>query len=297
MVAAPLRSLLFVPADSERKIEKSQGSAADAIVYDLEDSVAAARKDIGREMIAAHLRSRTEGRTKHWVRINPVSTPEALVDLAAVVGGRPDGILLPKAESPEDVRIVSYYLDALETREGLPLGSIPIIPVTTETARSPLALHLYPDSNLPRLRALTWGAEDLSASIGASANTDLDGTLSLTYRVTRSLVLMAAKGTGVDVIDTVYPNFRDLDGLRTTCLASQREGFTGCFAIHPDQVAVINEAYSPTDADIAFAELVVAAFAASPDVGVVGVEGKMLDKPHLVQAQKVLALRDAFLAR
>lgn len=292
----PLRSLLFVPADSERKIEKSQGSGADAIVYDLEDSVAQARKDIGREIVTAHLKARGPSRTQHWVRINPVTTPEALPDLASIVACRPDGILLPKAESPEDVWIVSHYLDALEVREGVEPGSIKIIPVTTETARSPLALHEYPDAGLTRLHGLTWGAEDLSASLGAASNSDEDGNLTLTYRMARSLMLLAAKGAGVEAVDGVYPNFRDLEGLRKFCKASQREGFSGCFAIHPDQVAVINEAYSPSADDIAFAEKVVAAFAASPDVGVVGVDGKMLDKPHLVQAEKVLALRDAFMA-
>lgn len=294
-VSVPVRSILFVPGDSERKIEKSQGSGADAIVLDLEDSVAQARKSVARATVAAFLRQvPATSRTTYWVRINPVDTPEALADLAAVAGGRPAGILLPKAEGPADVARVSYYLDALEAREGLAAGAIAVMPVATETAGAPLTLHLYPDATLPRLFGLTWGAEDLGSSLGAASNKAEDGRLDLTYRLVRSLTLMAAKAARVEAIDTVYPDFRDLEGLRRDSESSRREGFAGRFAIHPDQVPIINAAFSPGADEIAHAESIVAAFAAAPDAGVVALAGKMLDMPHLKQARYVLALRDAY---
>ncbi|MDF0545100.1 CoA ester lyase [Sphingobium sp. H39-3-25] len=290
---APIRSILFVPGDSERKIEKSQASRADAIVLDLEDSVAHARKAIARETVAAVLKQGDAGsRVAHWVRINPIDTPEALPDLAMIVAGRPAGILLPKAAGPADVARLGLYLDALEVREGIEPGSIAVMPVATETAGAPLTLHQYPDAGLSRLFGLTWGAEDLSSALGASTNKDDQGRLDLTYRTVRSLMLMAAKATGVEAIDTVYPDFRDLEGLRQDSLSSRREGFTGRFAIHPDQIDVINAAFSPSAEEIAYAERVVAAFAEA-DAGVVALDGKMLDMPHLKQARHILALRDA----
>lgn len=291
-MSGPVRSILFVPGDSERKIEKSQASNADAIVLDLEDSVSPQRKTIARQIVAEFLQKPAAGAVARWVRINPIDTPEALLDLAAVVAGRPAGILLPKAEAPADVARLSYYLDALEVREAIEPGSIPVMPVATETARSPLTLYQYPDAALSRLFGITWGAEDLSSALGAASNKARDGRLDLTYRTVRSLTLMAAKACGVEAIDTVYPNFRDLEGLRADSLASRREGFTGRFAIHPDQVDVINAAFSPTPEEIAFSERVVAAFAAEPDAGVVALDGKMLDLPHLKQARHILKLRD-----
>lgn len=296
-MSVPIRSMLFVPGDSERKIEKSRASNADALVLDLEDSVAPARKAFARETIAAYLKSAASAaRVAQWVRINPLSTPEALLDLAAIVAGKPAGILLPKADSPADVQRLSHYLDVLEVREGLAAGSIVVIPVATETARAPLSLASYPDADLPRLFGITWGAEDLSAAIGASTNVDEDGRLSLTYRTVRSLTLLAAKACNVEAVETVYPDYKDLEGLRKSCIAARREGFTGRFAIHPDQVEVINAAFSPNADEIAFAQRVVAAFAAS-DTGTVGLDGKMLDRPHLKQAQKILAMRDALASR
>ncbi len=298
MTAAPLRSLLFVPGDSERKIEKSCVSDADAIVLDLEDSVAPGRKAAARHMTAEHLAGgRFKSTTAQWVRINDLTTSDAILDLAAVVGGRPAGILLPKAEGPADVRRLSYYLDALEAREGIPGGSIGVMAVATETAGAPFSLGEYKDARLARLRGLTWGAEDLSAAVGAATNTDEDGRLSLTYRAVRSFMLLGAKAADVEAVDTVYPDYRDADGFRKSCIASRREGFTGRFAIHPDQVAIINESFSPSEEDVAFAERVVAAFAAAPDAGAVGLDGKMLDRPHLSQARKILAMRDMFASR
>jgi citrate lyase subunit beta / citryl-CoA lyase len=297
-MGAPLRSLLFVPGDSERKIEKSSQSNADAIVFDLEDSVAPGRKAEAREFVAAHLAGDTFNRSvQQWVRINPVSTPEALKDLAAIIRVKPAGILVPKAQNPAEVQRVSYYLDALEAQHALPIGSIKIIPVATETAKAVLSLHQYEGVELSRLYGLTWGAEDLSADVGAATNKDDDGRLSLTYRTARSLMLLAAKACAVEAVDGVFPDFKDIDGLKAACRAARREGFSGAFAVHPAQIDIINDAYSPSDEDIAHAERIIAAFAAEPDAGVVGLNGKMLDRPHLTQAQKILAMRDAFASR
>jgi citrate lyase subunit beta / citryl-CoA lyase len=297
-MSVPLRSMLFVPGDSERKIEKSRASNADALVLDLEDSVAPSRKAFARATVAAHLKSIVSAtRVTQWVRINPLSTPEALLDLSAIVAARPAGILLPKADSPADVHRLSHYLDALEAREGLTMGSIAIVPVATETARAPLSLASYPDAGLTRLFGITWGAEDLSAAIGAITNMDEDGRLSLTYRTVRSLTLLAAKACNAEALETVYPDYKDLEGLKKSCIAARREGFTGRFAIHPDQVDIINAAFSPSSDEVAFAERVVAAFAATVDTGTVGLDGKMLDRPHLKQAQKVLSMRDALASR
>jgi citrate lyase subunit beta/citryl-CoA lyase len=295
LMTAPIRSFLFVPGDSERKIEKSRGSNADALVLDLEDAVAPSRKSIARDMVAAYLKTGNfRPGTKQWVRINPLTTPEALSDLAAIVAGRPAGILLPKAEGPRDIIQLGYYLDALEAREGIPVGATAILPVATETAGASFSLGSYKHHALPRLFGFTWGAEDLSASIGAATNRSEDGRLSLTYRMARSLMLLAAKACGAQALDAVHVDYRDIAGLKADSVASRREGFTGRFAIHPDQVDPINESYSPSQEDIAIAERIVAAFAAAPEAGTIGVDGKMFDKPHLVQAQKVLAMRDAF---
>jgi citrate lyase subunit beta / citryl-CoA lyase len=297
-MSIPLRSILFVPGDSERKIEKSRGSNADALVYDLEDSVAQVRKPIARQMVADYLKGRSAKLgVAQWVRINPLISPECLHDLAAIVAAKPSGILLPKVDGPGDIQRVSHYLDALEAREGVPAGSVKIISVATEIARAPFTLGAYADAGLTRLFGITWGAEDLSADLGAATNADEDGQLALTYRIVRSFALLSAKACRVEAIETVYPDFRNLEGLRKSSVAARREGFTGRFAIHPDQIDVLNEAFSPSADDIAFAERVVAAFGAQPEVGAVGVDGKMLDKPHLVQAQKVLTMRDAFARR
>jgi citrate lyase subunit beta/citryl-CoA lyase len=291
----PLRSFLFVPGDSDTKLDKMRQSTADALVLDLEDSVAPGRKAEARRMVADYLRS-AEVRTglELWVRINPLSSPHALADLAAIVAAGPRGLLLPKAEGPEDIRRLEHALDALEVRDGVSPGSTEIIAVATETAASIFALGDYRRAGLTRLYGMTWGAEDLSADIGAATNKDADGGLSLTYRIVRSQMLLAAKAAGVHALETAYPDFRNIDALSATLDAARKEGFSGGFAIHPAQVAPLNTAFSPSAADIAIAEKVVAAFAAAPDVGTIGIDGRMYDRPHLVQAQKVLAVRDAF---
>ena len=284
-----LRSLLFVPGDSERKQAKGTGSGADALILDLEDAVAASRKTAARALVRdfllAHPRA---GRQQElWVRINPLAEDTALADLAAVVAGAPDGIVLPKAGGPDDVARLGHYLAALEAREGLD-RPIFILPVATETPAAPFRLPLYADGGLPRLRGLTWGAEDLSTALGASTNRAADGGWAFTYRMVRSMALLAAHAAGIAAIETLHADFRDEAGLRASSAEAYREGFTGRLAIHPDQVAVINEAFSPSEADLAFAQRVVELFAASPDSGTLALDGRMLDIPHLKQAKRIL---------
>jgi citrate lyase subunit beta/citryl-CoA lyase len=293
----PMRSILFVPGDSQRKLEKALGSAADGIMIDLEDSVAPGRKAQARQMTAGFLRSGTLPPAKQiWVRVNPLRGEHTLADLSAVSAPGLAGILLPKAEGAADIRLIGNYLSAFETRDGLPLGSLRIMAVATETAAAALALGEY-RGGIERLYGLTWGAEDLGADLGASTNRDSDGRLSLTYRMVRSGMLLAAKAAGVFAFDTPSTDFTDLDALRQSLAASRREGFDGGFAIHPAQLGPINEAFGPSAEDVARAEAVVAAFAANPDAGALAIDGKMVDRPHLIQAQKLLARRDAFAAR
>ncbi len=281
-----LRSMLFVPGDSERKLAKGEGSGADALVLDLEDSVSADRLAIARAMVREYLGGhRNRARPELWVRINPLSTNQALADLAAIAGGAPDGILLPKTNSAADVVVAGHYLAALETREGLPPESIRILGVATETPAALFTLGSFAGCS-PRLAGLTWGAEDLSAALGAATNRDEKGELEFTYRLARSLCLAAAVAAGVQPLDTVFVDFRDPEGLRAESRAALRAGFTGKIAIHPDQVAIINQAFTPTAEDVAHARRVVEAFAAG--AGTVALDGKMLDLPHLKQARKIL---------
>lgn len=287
----PLRSLLFVPGDSDKKLAKGLTSGADALILDLEDAVAPPRKPAAREMVRAFLRENTQRSTQLWVRINPLDQPEALADLAAIVEGRPEGILLPKSNGPTDVARLSHYLDALEVREEIAPGTIRIVTVATETAAAPFALGDYAQASLPRLAGLTWGAEDLAAAIGASTNKASNGDWDFTFRVVRSAALLAAHAAEVQAIETLYADFRDSEGLATSCALARRQGFTGRIAIHPDQVAVINESFSHSPEEVSYARRVVAAFAAS-DAGTVGLDGQMLDIPHLKQAERVLALAE-----
>lgn len=290
-----LRSWLFIPGDSDKKLGKADGAGADALILDLEDSVAPANKAAARQKVRAFLDERPVGRrsSQLYVRINPLDNA-ALIDLAAVAGGAPDGIMLPKIDGPADVLRLSHHLEALEARDGVPAGHIRILPVATETPVAPLRLAEFASAQLPRLIGLTWGAEDLSAAIGASTNLDEKGEWALTYRFARSSMLLAAKAAGVQAIDTLYVNFRDTEGLRDSSRAAAREGFTGRIAIHPDQVAAINEAFAPAAEDVAFARRVIAAFEAQSATGTVGLDGKMLDIPHLKQAQQVLAMHEQY---
>ncbi|QQV77676.1 CoA ester lyase [Sphingomonas aliaeris] len=285
-----LRSFLFIPGDSAKKLAKVDDCGADAVILDLEDAVAIANKSVAREMVTAFLKERPRaGRTVQlWVRINPLDTEWAVDDLAAIVAGDPDGIMQPKTNGPEDVRTLSTQLDRLEAANGLPAGDIRILPVATETPIAPFRLGDFAQAGLTRLAGLTWGAEDLSAAMGASTNLGPDGHWAFTYQLVRSLTLMAAHASGVPAFETLYVDFRDDDGLRSSCRAARAEGFAGRIAIHPAQVAAINESFSPSDDEIAFARRVIAAFEAEPAVGTVGIDGKMYDIPHLKAARRTL---------
>lgn len=284
-----LRSLLFVPGDSEKKLDRARTVPADALILDLEDAVAPARKDAARAMTRAFVQQHDERSSQLWVRINPLDQTECLADLVAVIAARPDGIVLPKANDPDDVARLSFYLDALEAREGLPPLSVGIITVATETPSAPFALGRYARAQLPRLVGLTWGAEDLSAAVGATFNKTSDGDWDVTYQIVRSACLLAAIAAGVQAIDTLFSDYRDQVGLEASSSLARRQGFTGRIAIHPDQVEIINRSFSPSAEEVAAARRIVGAFAES-DSGTVGLDGRMLDMPHLKQAQRVLAL-------
>ncbi|AOH84829.1 citrate lyase [Sphingomonas panacis] len=288
----PLRSFLFVPGDSEKKLAKVDGCGADAVILDLEDSVAPANKGAARDLVAAFLKARPrDGRTVQlWVRVNPFDSGLTSQDLAAIVAGDPDGIMQPKIDGPDDVRTLSAHLDTLEAEHGLAPGVIRILPVATETPIAPFRLGDFATAGLTRLAGLTWGAEDLSAAIGASTNLGADGAWAFTYQMVRSLTLLAAHAAGVPAIDTLYVDFRDDEGLRAASRAARAEGFSGRLAIHPAQVGGINAAFSPSEEDIAFARRVVAAFEAAPAVGTIGIDGKMYDLPHLKAARRTLAM-------
>lgn len=285
-----LRSLLFVPGDSERKQAKAVASAADALILDLEDSVAADRLPMAREQVARFLAAKPAARSQQlWVRTNPLSSGKLLQDLAVVIDGAPAGLVLPKVSDPSEVQEVHHYLCALEVQRGFPLHSTKLIVVATETPRAMLTLAGYPVAP-DRLEGLTWGAEDLSAALGASSKHDANGELAFTYQMARSMCLVAACAAGVQPIDTLYANFKDSAGLQADSARARRDGFTGKIAIHPDQVEAINLAFSASSAEIERARRIVEAFGSSPDTGVVSLDGEMLDRPHLIQAQRVLAL-------
>lgn len=282
-----IRSMLFVPGDSQRKFDRASSGEADALILDLEDSVAPDQKRAARDITRAMLQSR--GSQRVFVRINAFDTGLALDDLAAVMPLAPDGIVLPKCETGEQLRRLDHYLDAFETATGLVRGTTRILPIATETAASLFGLHGFKDVT-PRLWGMMWGAEDLASSLGAYANRDDAGHLE-PFRLARNLCLAAAAAAGVVPVDTVYVDIDNLDGLRDETLAARRDGFGAKAVIHPKHVAVVNEAMSPAATDIAWAEGVVAAFEANPGAGVVKIDGRMVDKPHLVKAQRILALR------
>jgi citrate lyase subunit beta / citryl-CoA lyase len=291
-----LRSMLFVPGDSDKKLGKADSCGADAVILDLEDSVSLENKLLARQKVSAFIRERPKAKrtTQLWVRINAFDTGLTLADLTAVVGAAPDGIMQPKTNDPSDVLRLSHYLDALEAQNGLEAGVIKIIPVATETAVAPFHLGGFATAKLDRLLGLTWGAEDLATAVGASTNLDANGEWAFTYKMARALTLLAANAANVQALDTLYVDFKDDAGLRRSCQAARAEGFTGRLAIHPAQVAAINESFMPSADDIARATRVLAAFAANPGAGTVGFEGKMLDIPHRKQAQLVLAQAKVF---
>jgi citrate lyase subunit beta/citryl-CoA lyase len=291
----PIRSFLFIPGDSEKKLSKVDDCGADAVILDLEDAVAPANKVAARSLITQFLMERTGLRSPQiWVRINPLDTGLTEADLAAVVGGRPDGIIQPKTDRPADVALVSAMLDSLEVDFALPLGGIPIIPVATETAIAPFHLGEYATAGLSRLAGLTWGAEDLATAIGATGNRAADGQWYFTFQLARSLTLLAAHASGVQAIETLHADFRDDEGLRRSSLLARQEGFSGRLAIHPAQVAIINECFTPSAAEVDHAQEILAAFAANPGAGTVGLGGKMIDIPHHKQAERIVAEAKAF---
>ncbi len=283
-----MRSLLFVPGDSERKLEKAFASAADVILVDLEDSVAAPNKQAARDLTAATLRSRPPTKALVYVRVNDLASGLVDTDLEAAVGARPDGVMLPKASGLTDVEQLSAKLRVHEATNGLVDGSTRILPIITETAVGVFGTSSYARGHA-RLTGLTWGAEDLSAAIGARATRDDAGRYIELFRLARSMTLLAASAAETAAIDTVFVDFRDAAGLRAECLEAERDGFTGKMAIHPDQVAIINEAFTPAAEAVAEARAVVEAFAAAGNPGVVGIGGKMFDRPHLRRAERLLA--------
>ncbi|RRQ25651.1 CoA ester lyase [Rhodococcus sp. Eu-32] len=286
---APLRSFLFVPGDSEKKLAKVADSRADALILDLEDAVSESRKPAARALVSDFLaQHRGSGGPQLWVRMNPVDSPHALHDLAAVVAAGPAGIMVPKIDGPVDVVKVHHYLEALENAHGVEADSIRLLPVATETAVAPFRLGDFVSAHIPRLYGLTWGAEDLSAALGASTNLGPDGEWTQTYRIARSLMLMAARAAGVEPVETLYVDVRDGEGLSLSSQRARAEGFSGRIAIHPGQVDIINSAFTPTTEEVDFAARVVEAF--EGDVGTVALDGKMLDAPHLAAARRVLAL-------
>ena len=284
-----MRSWLFVPGDSERKLDKSLASQADVLILDLEDSVAPQNKPLARDMAAGFIADR-RGETSAllYVRVNDLSTGLTDDDLRAVMAARPDGIMLPKCNSGADVQHLSTKLRVLEAENGLPDGSVRIVPLITETAIGVLSGASYRGAS-PRLAALTWGAEDLSAAIGARSTRDDGGRYTDVFRFARSVTILAASAAGVPAIDTVFVNFRDTEGMRRECLEAERDGFTGKMAIHPDQVAVINEAFTPSAEAVEHASSVIAAFAQAGNAGVVAIDGQMHDVPHLRRAEGLMA--------
>ena len=284
-----MRSLLFVPGDSERKLEKGFGAGADVVIVDLEDSVAGANKAAARATAAGFIsdkRHRTGPAV--FVRVNDLSTGLTGDDLAALVPAKPDGIMLPKSNSGQDVQQLAAKLRVHEAENGLPDGAIRILPIITETAAGVLAAASYAGTSA-RLAGLTWGAEDLSAAIGARAARDENGRYTDVFRLARTMTILAAGAAEVAAIDTVFPDFRDMATFEKECREAERDGFTGKMAIHPAQVPIINAAFTPSAEAVERSRAIVDAFAGAGNPGVVGIDGKMYDRPHLRLAERLLA--------
>ncbi len=281
-----MRSLLFIPGDSDRKIAKGFGSAADVLILDLEDAVAVERKEKARGLCKEALATPRHGK-RVIVRINELSTPDALRDLAAIISGRPDGVMLPKCRGLEDLRRLDDYLAALEVREDLETGAVSIYPIITETATAVLALSDYRAPHA-RVAGLLWGGEDLSADIGASSNRDMNGRYRPLFEAVRNQCLLAASAMEATPIDAVYVDFRNPEGLKAEAENAARDGFTAKASIHPDQIDIINAAFTPSVEAVAYARSVLAAFDTS-ESGVASLNGRMLDAPHLNSARRILA--------
>lgn len=292
-----MRSLLFVPADSEKKFNKGLASGADALILDLEDSVALDRKVPAREAARAFVAAARllKTRPRLYVRINALDTPFWRQDLEAVIGEAPDGVMVPKPRNVIDLETISTVMEGLERAAAVDVGSTRVIAIVTEVPESVLQMHGYCAAP-PRVEALTWGAEDLSAVMGSSSTRETDGRWSSPYMLARNLTLMAAVAGGRQPIDTVYVDFKNTAGLIDECLTAARDGFTGKMAIHPDQVSHINAAFTPSIEQTAWARTIVELFAANPGTGALSRDGQMIDRPHLVRAQRILA-RVHYLAR
>ena len=293
----PVRSWLFVPGDSEKKLGKAVATGADVLILDLEDSVAAENKAAARAMagqwLAAHRTSVTTGqRQGRWVRINALDTNEWREDLRTVMPGGPDGIMLPKSAGPESVQQLAAEIYELESRSGLGQNAVKIMPLVSETARAALTIPAYAAATMPRLAGLTWGAEDLSAAIGATRKRDADGRWTDTFRHARTQTLLTAHACAVMAIDTLHADFADAAGLKRAAEEARADGFAGMLAIHPAQVEVINAAFTPSDAEQAEARAIVAAFRDNPGVGALQLGGKMIDMPHYKLALRVLGLEE-----
>jgi citrate lyase subunit beta/citryl-CoA lyase len=280
-----IRSFLFVPADSERKMQKAGSVGADALILDLEDSVAADARPDARVMAREYL----DGKDNVWVRINPIHTDDAKADLAGVMPSAPAGIVLPKPRSAAAAIELDEILSELEATFGIDPGSTKILPLCTEHPEALFTLNGYIDAT-PRLAGLSWGAEDLSAAVGASTNRDEDGNWLPTFEMARSFCLLAAAASEVAAFDTVFTDFRNSEGLRRYASNARRDGFSGMLAIHPAQVEVINAAFVPTAEELQHAARIVELFEANPGAGTIGMDGKMIDRPHLVQAKRLLGL-------
>lgn len=287
-----MRSLLFVPGDSEKKLAKSESVPADVLILDLEDSVSPENKARARGLVAEYLGGWNRGsQNSVWVRINPLEHPESGADLSTVIPARPDGVVLPKPNSSQDVEILGQRIGDYEADSDMEVGSTRILPVATETPQSIFSLGEYHRCG-DRLAALTWGAEDLSTAVGATANQNGQGDWTAPYQLVRSLCLFAAHAAGVPAIDTLYSEFRNQEGLEKSCSDARRDGFSGKLAIHPGQVEVINRAFTPSTDEIERARRIVALFRTSPGAGTLAMDGVMLDLPHLLQAQKILRMAD-----
>ncbi|MFM6931261.1 MAG: HpcH/HpaI aldolase/citrate lyase family protein [Novosphingobium sp.] len=283
---ATARSWLFAPGDSERKMTKAMEGSADIVLIDLEDAVAPESKAAARPMVHDFIKANPEQRARLWVRINPFDGPHTLADLAAIMPAHPGGIMLPKVYSRAEVEKLDHCLSALEVANGIVEGSTPVIVLITETAEAMFHTGTY--KGAPRVVALTWGAEDLADSIGASSNKNPDGSYSFTYELARSLTVLGAATAGVTAIETISADFKDLEALRLRAEKVRRDGFRGMMAIHPAQVDVINAAFTPTDEEVAEAQEMVDIFAANPGVGAIGWKGGMLDRPYLARAERLL---------
>lgn len=282
------RSWLFAPGDSERKMEKAVAGAADIVVLDLEDSVAEPQKASARSLVSAFLRSNAQHRQRLWVRINPIQGSHALADLTAVMPAAPSGIMFPKPRGRADAERLDHYLTAFEAAAGSLIGSTQVMLLATEEPASMLAIGSY--AGVPRVAAMSWGGEDLATALGASDNRREDGGYDFTYELARSLCLVGAAAAGVPAIETIHADFKDEAGLRKRAAQMRRAGYRGMLAIHPAQVDIINDAFSPTPQELAAAQEIVALFAANPAAGTIALKGAMLDRPHLARAQALLAL-------